>query len=309
MTQILLTGATGTLGQHVAHALAGEPRVVLRLMSRRARSSGGAGALRPYSRGSLRRLAGYGVSPGCAQEQSALGLPQATWIQADLKSGAGLREAVRDIDVIIHCAGGTQRLLEAARVAKVSYIVYISIVGCDRIPLPYYRQKAAEESAVRTSGLPFSILRATQFHALIDLLLRAGSRLPWVALLPADLRCQPIAEHEVGRRLADLALASPTRALQELGGPQVLSLGELAHIWFTLRQMRRTVIPLWMPGKVAAGYRRGDNTCGITQPHGAITWAQWVRWWYQRVPFSSSPSPAQERLVESQPTHQNADPL
>ena len=55
------------------------------------------------------------------------------------------------------------------------------------------------------------------------------------------------------------------------------------------RQVRRAILPFWIPGKVAAGYRRGDTTCGIELPHGDITWAQWIQWTYQGAP-SSSPS-------------------
>ena len=300
MTHLLLTGATGTLGQQVVKALANNPNIVARLMSRRVLDPGGSGGLRPYSRVGLRRLSGYGAPTGRVQESVAFSFPTASWVRADLKSGAGLSDAVRDIDVIIHCAGDPRRLLEAARAMKVSQIVYISIVGCDRIPLFYYQQKVAEEEAIKTSGIPFSILRATQFHALIDVLLRASSRLPWITPLPTDWRFQSIAESEVGRHMVELALASPTGAIQELGGPQVLSLGEMAHTWFALRQMHRAIIPYWIPGKVAAGYHRGDNTCGIELPHGDITWAQWIQWTYQGGPSSSSP--AQASISEGQKT-------
>jgi uncharacterized protein YbjT (DUF2867 family) len=286
MTQILVTGATGVLGQQVVKALTNHPHTVARLMSRRV--EGGSRGLRPYSRISLRRLSGYGVPTGRATAGASFPFPMAQWVRADLKSGEGLLEAVRNIDVIIHCAGDPRRLLDAARAAKVFHLVDISIVGCDRIPFSYYRQKMGEEEAIKTSGMPFSILRATQFHALIDWLLRGCSRLPWVALLPTDLRVQPIAEQEVGQVLVNLALASPTGAIQEMGGPQVLCLGEMASTWIRLRQLRRAVFPLWIPGKVAAGYRHGDNTCGTELAHGDITWAQWVQWKYQGAPCSTS---------------------
>lgn len=284
MTHILITGATGVLGQQVVKALSHHTHITTRLMSRRVLNREGSEVLQPHSKLSLRSLSGYGAPTGRVQESPTFPIPDASWVRADLKSGEGLSEAVRDIDVIIHCAGDPRRLLEAARATKLSHIVDISIVGCDRIPLSLYQQKVAEEEAIKASGIPFSILRATQFHALIDLFLRGCSPLPWLTPLPTDLRFQPIDESEVGQRLVDIALASPTGAVQDMGGPQNLSLGEIAHEWIKLRQLHRTVLPLWIPGKIAAGFRHGDNTCGTDLPHGNITWAQWVQQTYQEAP-------------------------
>lgn len=284
MTRILITGATGVLGQQVVKALADKPDIVVRLMSRRPIDPN-SGIPRPLSRVSLRVLAGYGTSTSHARENTVSPFPATSWIQADLERGEHLSDALRDIDVIIHCAGDPRRLLEVARTTGLSHFVYISIVGCDRIPLFYYQQKVSEEASIKASGIPFSILRATQFHALIDLILRGGSRLPWLTLAATDFRFQSIAECEVGRRMAAIALEPPTGGIEELGGPQILSLGEMARKWITLRQMRRAVLSVRLPGKVAAGYRQGDNTCGTEFPHGEITWAQWVQTTYQGTPL------------------------
>lgn len=216
-------------------------------------------------------------------QPSLSSLSTAQWVEGDLTSGEGLEQAVRDIDVIVHCIGGTSRLLEAARMAKVSHIVFISIVGCDRVPLSYYHQKVAEEEMIKRSGIPFSILRAAQFHALIDFILRSCSHLPGISFLPTSWRFQPIAESEVGRYMADLALAAPTETTQEIGGPQVLSIGEMALTWIKLRQLQRKVLPLWIPGKVARGFRQGGTTCGFDNPPGQITWAEWVQQVYHRT--------------------------
>ena len=274
MTRILVTGATGMLGQQVVKTLINDSSITVRCMRHHAPTT------------SFSQVAGQKILASLRHTYRAhnptYSFSTTQWVQADLVSGEGLNDAVRDIDVIVHCTDSTNRLLEAACAAKVSHMVAISIVGCDRIPLSLYRQKVAGEEAIRTSGLGFSILRATQFHPLIDLVLRLSSRFPWIMPLLADWHFQSIDESEVGRRLAELALESPTETVQEIGGPQVLSLGEMASTWMALRQMRRTVLPLPLPGKVAAGYRRGDNTCGTEGVHGEITWAQWVQRMYQR---------------------------
>ena len=98
--------------------------------------------------------------------------------------------AVRDVDVIVHCASsprktreidveGTKRLLKAADRAGVSHVVFISIVGIDRNPyFPYYRMKLETERLIESSPVPGTILRATQFHEFVLGILRFLERLP-----------------------------------------------------------------------------------------------------------------------------------
>src|SRR3989337_3515075 len=146
MPRALITGGTGVLGREVAGRLS---------------------------------QAGYSVRVVSRRAAPAEGAPT-EWAQAQIETGEGLAEAVAGVDVIVHCASspfrrtrevdveGTRRLLAAAGRVGVSHFVYISIVGVDRIPLPYYKAKLAAERLIEESGVPYSILRATQFHSLID---------------------------------------------------------------------------------------------------------------------------------------------
>jgi len=105
------------------------------------------------------------------------------WARASLETGEGLDTAVAGTEVIIHAASsstrraqqvdvvGTERLLAAAHRAGVGHFIYISIVGIEQVPFPYYRYKLAAEKLVEAGGVPWSILRTTQFHNLLDLLL------------------------------------------------------------------------------------------------------------------------------------------
>ncbi len=260
MTKVLVTGGAGRLGSNVVKELA---------------------------------ETGYGVRIMSRKRQPANLPAAAEWAQADLETGQGLADALAGIDMVIHAASspfkhtrqidvdGTQFLLEQARVAGVAHVIYISIVGIDRIPYYYYRAKLAAEELVKDSGIPWSILRATQFHYLVDLFFQAATKVPLVTLLPTDLRCQSIAESEVASRLCEIAVAGPCGRLADLGGPEVLTAGQMARTWLLLRRMQRRVLPLHLPGTVAQGFRRGYNTCPEQPVRGHITWAEWVQSKYQ----------------------------
>ncbi|HLZ57429.1 MAG TPA: NAD(P)H-binding protein [Ktedonosporobacter sp.] len=260
MQTVLVTGGAGTLGRLVVTQLI-DAGYTVRIMSRRS--------------------AAPTLLPGTSQAQ------------ADLETEQGITTAVEGVDVIVHCASspfkhtqqidvdGTRRLLEQACAANISHVVYISIVGIDRIPYPYYCYKLAAEELVQNSGLPWSILRATQFHSLLDLALQAATKLPLATMLPTDLRCQPISAIEVAQRLGEIVRMGPGGRLPDIGGPEVCTLEELAHSWLALRGMRRAIVPLWLPGKSAEAFRRGYNTCP-EHAVGKITWAEWVREKYRR---------------------------
>ena len=256
MQQILVTGGAGKLG-----------RLVVKQLS----------------------AAGYSVRGMSRRASPGEDWPGAEWKQADLVTGEGLAEAVQGMDVVVHLAGkgnwkvdfeGTRRLLEAAQEAGVSHLVFISIVGIEKVPYALSKAKLASEDLIQHSGIPWSILRATQFHYLIDLVLNFLTRLPLVALVPTDLPLQPVAEEEVARRLVEIVQAGPSGRVSDIGGPQVLTSGELARIWLKQRGMHRAILPLWLPGKMARAMRQGGNTCP-QQATGTISWEAWLQQHYR----------------------------
>src|SRR5207249_6340376 len=151
---------------------------------------------------------------------------------------------------------GTRRLLTYARHAKVSHFLYVSIVGIDRIPYYYYKHKLAAESLVERSGVPYSIMRATQFHSLIDMLLRPRTRLPFV-LLPLDFKFQPIDPGEVADYLLAWVKSGPAGRLPDIGGPDVRTPGALARSWSAVRGLRTPLVNLPLPAHTAQGFRPG----------------------------------------------------
>jgi uncharacterized protein YbjT (DUF2867 family) len=153
--------------------------------------------------------------------------------------------------------------------------VYVSIVGIDDIPYAYYKCKQEAERIVRSSGVPHSIFRATQFHSLIDALLARVARVPLVIPLPGEFKFQSVAESEVAEHLAVSLAEEPRGSLFEFGGPEVLACRDMARVWLEVRKLRRILLNIPLPGRVAAGFRAGRNTT-TNSPRGKIAWREWL---------------------------------
>ena len=230
--------------------------------------------------------AGYGVRVTSRHEWVADHAAAVERIRADLATGAGVREAVEGMDVVIHDASdprraqlvdveGTRRLAEAARRAGVAHFVYVSIVGVDQIPFRYYRAKWAAEGIVRASGVPFTIARATQFHSLIDRLLAQAARVPWIMPVPFALKFQPGAEIDAAMRLARCAGAAPLRDIVSIAGPEILTLGEMAKTWMEVRGIRKRLVNLPVAGGLARAFREGKATAA-SAVRGTVRWNEWL---------------------------------
>lgn len=201
----------------------------------------------------------------------------------DLTTGEGVAAAVDGVDSVIHAASDfrksgrldpkqTENLLAAS--GSVGHFLYVSIVGIEHFPLRYYRNKVACENLVLESGVPHTILRATQFHELIGAVLRAVERWP-IAPLPTDFRFQPVATEDVAARIADLIDGPPLGRAPDIGGPEVFTLAELAQTWRTSRPGPRRILRVPLPGRIARAYREGRNTCP-DHVDGTRTWSEYV---------------------------------
>ncbi|MBT2430112.1 NAD(P)H-binding protein [Streptomyces sp. ISL-112] len=240
MTTILVTGATGTLGRQVAERLRTEGADV---------------------RGLSRRSPSYAV---------------------DLRDGKGLDAAVEGVDTIVHCAtsprGGDDRaagyLIDAARQAGVPHLVYISIVGVDRVPLGYYTLKRRVERMIEDSGMGATIQRTTQFHDLVLSIVSGAAKLP-VLPVPAGVSVQPVDSGEVAGRLAALALGAPAGRAPDLGGPEVREFTDLAGAYLRATERRRRVVPVRLAGKAYAGFRGGGH---LSPEHavGTVTFEEFL---------------------------------
>ncbi|MFI8828533.1 SDR family oxidoreductase [Streptomyces sp. NPDC053431] len=241
MTTILVTGGTGTLGRLVTRRLRADGHEV-RVLSRRSE---------PYA--------------------------------VDLREGGpGLDAALDGVDTVVHCAtstrGGDERaarhLVGAARRAGVRHLVYISIVGVDRVPLGYYRTKLAVERIVEESGLGWTTLRTTQFHDLVLRVLESAARLPAMPL-PAGVSDQPVEVGEVAERLCALAAGDPAGRVADMGGPEVRSLPDLARAYLRASGRRRAVLNVPLTGGAYRAFREGGHLTP-ERADGRITFEEYL---------------------------------
>jgi uncharacterized protein YbjT (DUF2867 family) len=252
---ILVTGGTGTLGRLVVAQLREAGRNV-RVLSRH-KGEGEAGV---------------------------------DFVAADLATGAGVEAAVAGVEVIVHCAGArvgddetTRRLVQVASKAGVRHLVYISVVGAERIPVRsridrmmfgYFASKLAAEAVVADSGIPWTTLRATQFQQSFVSVARGMARLP-VIPVPSGFQFQPVDAREIAARLRELALGDPAGLVPEFGGPEVLGMGELLRVYLRATHRHRAMVSVPTMGGAARAVRVGAN---LTRDHatGQTRWEDFV---------------------------------
>lgn len=246
MASILVTGGTGTLGRAVVPLLLDAGHDV-RVLSRQA-------------------------SPRL--RDGVVGR------QGDVLTGAGVEAAVDGSDVVIHAASnprrqareteeaGARHVAAAAKQAG-AHLLYVSIVGVDRHRLPYYRAKLAAERIVADSGADWTVLRATQFHELIDMFLSRG-----IFIRTRHLRFQPVEVRDVAARLVELTKGPAQGLAPDFGGPQVVSIRELAETRYAATGQRTRLLPLPAVGFLA-DFDAGRH---LTPDHraGSGTWQQWL---------------------------------
>jgi uncharacterized protein YbjT (DUF2867 family) len=208
------------------------------------------------------------------------------WVQGDLVTGQGIGEAVRGCDTIVHAASdprqpdrvdvqGTRRLADEAGRAGVRHLVCVSIVGVDQVPYPYYKRKLAAEQIVSQANVPFSILRATQFHSFLEQLIASAARVPLVLPVPAGFVVQPVEVSEVAERLVRCIADGPRGRLTDFGGPDVLSFTEAARHWKKARNVAKRIVPIPVPGSMARAIRAGKGTAPLGDK-GTISWPEWL---------------------------------
>jgi uncharacterized protein YbjT (DUF2867 family) len=253
---ILVTGGTGTLGSSLVPRLLAAGRTV-RILSRSAH-------------------------PNTEGIEYAVG---------DLETGAGVDAAVAGVEIIVHGAGSAkgdaakaENLVAALQRAGVAqHLLYMSVVGADTTPvvssidhstLGYFEQKRKAELSIGGSGIPFTTLRATQFHSFFVSIVELGLKLPFVPSF-AGFRYQPVDVRDVAERLAELTLGEPAGVVDDVGGPRVYPMEDLLKDYLRAIGRKRLVVPMRIPGGAAKAQRAGANLA----PNGATgtrTWEEFL---------------------------------
>ena len=169
----------------------------------------------------------------------------------------------------------TRNLVEAASRAGVQHLVYISVIGADGVPLGWFGSKLAAERAVAESGVPWTTLRAAQFHDLVLTMLQKMVKLP-VIPVPGGLRFQPVDSGEVAARLVELTLGAPAGLVPDLPGPTVYGMADLIRGYLQATGRHRLTMPVRMPGKAGRAYREGANLSLDVAATGKRTWEDFL---------------------------------
>lgn len=169
----------------------------------------------------------------------------------------GLAQAMDGADIVVDVANApswedqavldffetsSRNLLAAEAAAGVRHHVALSIVGSERLPENgYFRAKVAQENLIKASGIPYTILRATQFFEFVGGIAQAATVGEEVCVSPALI--QPMASDDVVAALTDVTLAAPVNGTVEVAGPEAMPLDELVRRFLRATQDTRKVVP------------------------------------------------------------------
>ncbi|PDT37070.1 MULTISPECIES: SDR family oxidoreductase [Sinorhizobium] len=202
----------------------------------------------------------------------------------------GLAEALDGAEIVVDVANAPvwedkavleffetsgRNLLAAEAAAGVRHHVALSIVGSERLPdNGYFRAKVAQENLIKASGIPYTILRATQFFEFVNGIAQAGTVGEEIRLSPALF--QPMASDDVAAALTDVALAPPANGTVEVAGPEAMPLDELVRRFLKATKDTRKVVPDVHARYFGSVLDDQSLTPGSNARIGAIRFEDWL---------------------------------
>ena len=208
----------------------------------------------------------------------------------DLRTGEGVREVLADADVVVHAAtnvrfrkvdlDGTRRIIRILQERpQPPHLIYISIVGVDRSPFPYHRAKYACELVLERSGLPVTVVRATQYHSLLRTIGEFSARLP-LAVVP-DMAFQSSDPAWVAGEVVALVLADAPygyRRASDLAGPERTTFADVVGLARQAAGQGRTrLVTLPVVGRSLRAFAAGANLPGPDATIGGLGYRDWLR--------------------------------
>lgn len=208
----------------------------------------------------------------------------------DTITGEGLMQALAGAQVVVDVANSPsfedkavldffktsgRNLMTAEAAAGVGHHLALSVVGTGRLPESgYLRAKMAQENLIKASGIPYTILRSTQFFEFIGGIIKSASEGDVIHLSPALL--QPIASDDVVTALAELAIGPPLNATVEVAGPEACPLDKIAQKFLAASDDRREVITDVHARYFGARLNDRSLTPGDHPRLGSIRFEEWL---------------------------------
>jgi uncharacterized protein YbjT (DUF2867 family) len=171
-------------------------------------------------------------------------------------TGEGLAEALKGAEVVVDVANSPsfedqpameffatsgRNLIAAETAAGVKHHVALSVVGTDRLlQSGYFRAKLLQENMIKSSAIPYTILRATQFFEFVESIAQSAADGQTVRLPPALM--QPIVSEDVAAALADVAVGAPLNRTVDLAGPEPIRMDELVRRYLDAKGDPREVV-------------------------------------------------------------------
>ena len=202
-------------------------------------------------------------------------LSTSNWIYMDLTKNEGINKSIGDdVDTILYLASLpyetingqpiditlTKNLLDSIPKKNIKHFVYISIVGIEKMSFAYYKAKLECERLIKESGIPYTILRATQFHSLVEDLGNYLLNYPMDSTAKVA-KIQPIQVEAVAKELAKITKEPPLNGTYNIGGRKIYTMKEIADSLWEARREKTSVPEMPIISEILNDFAEGYNTC------------------------------------------------
>lgn len=209
------------------------------------------------------------------------------YLEADLLEFETLNTLRTTYDIIVHCASdaktsgstdirGTQNLLRIINRSIIKNLIYISIVGVDKTNYKYYQNKLHTEKVIIDSGVPYTILRVTQFHDFVyNRIINSNNSEDESIAIPGGLKFQSIDLTDVCAEILRLLKNGATNSILQVGGPEILESSGIAKTYqnVTSPEKKISIVP---PGNdLQKLFTTGINLCP-DHKKGKKTWRDFL---------------------------------